>query len=81
MPVKKISVSLPAELVDEARCQAGKAGLSAFIAAAVEKELRSHKLKEALDWFDRTYGPPSPEAEAWAKEKWQETKDAWASGA
>jgi hypothetical protein len=72
MPVKKISVSLPAELVDEARCQAGKAGLSAFIAAAVEKELRSHKLKEALDWFDKTYGPPTQEDIDWAERAWQE---------
>ena len=55
MPVKKISVSLPAELVDEARCQAGKAGLSAFIAAAVENELRSYRMKQFLKELDEEW--------------------------
>jgi hypothetical protein len=70
--VKKISISLPEELVAEARCQAGEGGLSALIAAALERELRSRKLQEALDWFDQTYGPPSEEAKEWAERAWQE---------
>jgi hypothetical protein len=64
MAVKKISVSMPADVVDRAREAAGESGLSAFITTCVEQQLRSRNLRKAIDWFEETYGPITAEEEA-----------------
>jgi len=72
MAVQKISVSLPEELVQEARDRVGVGGVSGLLAESLEKELRARRLKDALDAFDQEFGPPMQkdyaQAEKWLKD-------------
>ena len=67
----KIAVSLPDELVAEARraVAEGRAGsVSAYVAEAMAEMSRRHSLGELLDAWDAELGAPSAGAEAWATE-------------
>src|SRR6266545_5733694 len=71
---RKIAVSLPEELVDEVQ-RAVREGHASSVSAYVTDALRERKtkgsLQELLDELDREYGPPGPEALAWAKKVWK----------
>lgn len=69
MTVEKITVSLPAELVAEARLAValGKAAsVSAYVAQAMARHKREDDLAALLDEMDEEFGPPSDEAYEWA---------------
>ena len=68
MAMQKVSVTLPKELVDEARCIAGEGGLSRFVAESVEKNLKRHFLEEAIREWEKQYGPITDEELERAKE-------------
>ncbi|MDE3077289.1 MAG: hypothetical protein KGJ86_17880 [Chloroflexota bacterium] len=72
MAVKKISVSLPEELVEEAKQLVGSGGMSGLLAESLERELRSRRLKEAFDWFDKQYGSPGQDDIERAGRIWKE---------
>ncbi|HLG70173.1 MAG TPA: hypothetical protein VK009_07085 [Chloroflexota bacterium] len=61
MAMEKVSVTLPAELVAQARALAGAGGLSRFVAESLERNLRRAKLQEAIEEWEREYGPIEPE--------------------
>lgn len=54
--MEKVSVTLPAELVDEAKSLAGEGGFSRFVAYSLAQRLRSMKLLEAVKEFEARYG-------------------------
>jgi Arc/MetJ-type ribon-helix-helix transcriptional regulator len=65
----KIAISLPDELVDQARraVAAGRAtSVSAYIAESVMQRERRDSLIELLDDLDRELGAPGAEAQEWA---------------
>jgi len=65
----KIAVSLPDELVDQARravVEGRAASVSAYIAESLMQRERRDSLIELLDDLDRELGPPGPEAREWA---------------
>lgn len=59
MKVDKISISLEAELGDEVRAAASRAGVgvSSWLAGAAAARLRAEALAEFLDKWERKYGP------------------------
>jgi Arc/MetJ-type ribon-helix-helix transcriptional regulator len=66
----KIAVSLPDELVEAARQAVAEnraASVSAYVADALRERERAQGLAALLDEWDREFGPPGPEATAWAK--------------
>jgi Arc/MetJ-type ribon-helix-helix transcriptional regulator len=68
----KIAVSLPDELVAEARLAVseGRAeSVSAYVADAMREKDGRETLGEVLDAWDKEFGPPGPEAFAWADEQ------------
>jgi Arc/MetJ-type ribon-helix-helix transcriptional regulator len=68
----KIAVSLPDELVADARAavEAGRAAsVSAYVADALRAKRSTKSLREVLDLLDAELGPAGPAAEAWAKEQ------------
>ena len=68
----KIAVSLPDELVAEARAavREGRAdSVSGYIAQAMAERMRRESLATLLDDLDRELGAPSEEAKAWADEQ------------
>lgn len=74
MAVKKITISLDAELADEIRrdAEASSSTVSAWIAEAAEEELRHRRAVEALRAYEAECGP-IPESHIQAvEEQWQE---------
>ena len=66
----KVTVSIPNRLIAaaEAKVRAGGApSLSALVTDALAEKLEHERLVDLLDAMDREYGPPSAEAEAWAR--------------
>ena len=59
MKVDKISISLEAELGDEVRAAASRAGVgvSSWLAEAAAARLRAEALAEFLDKWERKHGP------------------------
>lgn len=67
----KIAISLPDELVDDAReaVRAGRAAsVSAYIANALVARKREHTLESLVADLKAEFGEPSPEDDAWAAE-------------
>jgi hypothetical protein len=62
-PATRVSLSLPEGTADAIRQRVGRREFSAFIAAAVERELRGQILDEYLADYERRKGPLSPEAQ------------------
>ena len=70
MTTTKVAVTMPAELLAEAkrtvRLRRAKS-LSAFVSEAVDEKLARDELAAVLDQMDAEYGKPSREARAWAR--------------
>jgi hypothetical protein len=60
MPVEKVSLSLEADVVAEARAEAG-GNLSAYVNEALEARLRNRHLRRVLDEFRHEFPPLDPE--------------------
>ncbi|CAL9298926.1 MULTISPECIES: CopG family transcriptional regulator [unclassified Streptomyces] len=65
---QKVSVSMPADRIAAVRARVGKRGFSAYVSAAVERQLQRDLLEELLQEKEAAIGPPSPEIEAWAED-------------
>jgi len=65
----KLAVSLPDRLVAEAKraVQAGRAdSVSAYVARAMERQVKTDTLAELLDELDRLHGRPGEQDFEWA---------------
>lgn len=59
MPVEKVSMSLDAEVLAQARERVGGRGVSAYVNAAVRRQLRRDALAEVLAEMREANGPVS----------------------
>jgi hypothetical protein len=71
MPVEKVSLSLEADVVAEARAEAG-GNLSAFVNEALEARLRNRNLRRVLDEFRHEFPPLDPEEDAQVRREYQQ---------
>lgn len=74
----RITVSLPDELVEQARVavELGIAGsVSAYVAEALAEKRPRTSLKDVLDEWDKEFGPVDPEIQAWADRVLDELED------
>lgn len=69
--VSKVSVSLPDVLTRSVRERVGRGRFSAYVAAAVERQLELDRLAELVDDFEERLGRPINE------EKMAEAEAAW----
>ena len=70
MTSAKVALSIPAELLCQARAEvaSGRAkNLSTFVSEALRQKLRRDELAAILDPMDAEYGPVNKSARAWAK--------------
>ncbi|MFF4867661.1 hypothetical protein ACIPQA_13500 [Streptomyces sp. NPDC090109] len=67
-PATRVSLSLPEGTAEAIRARAGKRGFSAFVAAAVERELRGRVLDEYLADYGSRKGPVSDQARHGARQ-------------
>ncbi|MGA5067267.1 hypothetical protein ACPB9E_26445 [Streptomyces exfoliatus] len=71
-PATRVSLSLPEGTAEAIRARVGKREFSAFVAAAVERELRGQVLDEYLADYERRNGPVSQEASRNARQIFDE---------
>lgn len=61
MATKKITVTIPEELIDEIRAEAAERGLSAYVAEALRFKRDRDRLLELVNWLGEEYGPVTEE--------------------
>jgi hypothetical protein len=67
-PATRVSLSLPEGTAEAIRARVGRREFSAFIAEAVERELRGHVLDEYLADYESRKGPVSEQARQRARQ-------------
>ena len=68
--VKKVSVSMPEELVSAVRARAGSGGFSRYVTDAVDREIRNDLIADLIDELDAEHGPVPPDVRAQARREW-----------
>lgn len=74
MPVVKRSISFDADLIEEIEQLAAEqtgGNLSALVGQALEQRLKSRRLREALDDWEREFGPIPQELVDEAEREWE----------
>lgn len=57
MATKKVTVTIPEDLLDEIRAEAAERGLSAYVAEALRSKRDRDRLVELVDWLQEEHGP------------------------
>lgn len=56
MATKKVTVTIPEDLLDEIRAEAAERGLSAYVAEALRFKRDRDRLRELADWLQEEHG-------------------------
>jgi Post-segregation antitoxin CcdA len=80
MPAEKVSLSLDADVVAEARAEAG-GNLSAYVNGALGARLRSRHLRRVLDELRHEFPPLDPEEDAKVRREFDEAMEKALAGA
>ncbi|MBL7487712.1 CopG family transcriptional regulator [Frankia sp. AgB1.9] len=67
MGAQTIMISVPDDLLEEVRAQAGEENLSAYITEVLRRQLARDRLGELVDWLEGEYGPITDEERAAAR--------------
>ncbi|MGH3550394.1 MAG: hypothetical protein ACRDQU_20205 [Pseudonocardiaceae bacterium] len=73
MAIAKVSVSVDADLLAEARELAGRRGLSALINDALRVRLQHARVDRLLDEMDTEFGPVPTKIEEEVRRQWPQT--------
>ncbi|MFD4034144.1 hypothetical protein ACFWVP_27460 [Streptomyces sp. NPDC058637] len=66
---------MPAGRIAAVKARVGARGFSAYISAAVERQIQRDLLEESLREREAEIGRPSPEVQNWTAEIFQEAED------
>ncbi|MEV4439735.1 CopG family transcriptional regulator [Streptomyces sp. NPDC049577] len=69
MATKKVTVTIPEDLLDEIRAEAAERGLSAYVAEALRFKRDRDRLRELVDWLQEEHGPVTDDERAAAFEE------------
>jgi hypothetical protein len=58
-PTQKYSITIPRDIAEAARARSGPSGLSAYVAAAVARQLERDNLNELIAVAEAEHGPVS----------------------
>ncbi|MEU5917560.1 CopG family transcriptional regulator [Streptomyces sp. NPDC047141] len=61
MATKKVTVTIPEDLLEEVRAEAGDQGLSAYVSEALRLRRDRDRLGELVGWLEEEYGPVTEE--------------------
>ncbi|MFD0469672.1 CopG family transcriptional regulator [Nonomuraea thailandensis] len=64
MATKKITVTVPEDLLEEIRADAAERGLSAYVAEALRAKRDRDRLRELVGWLEEEYGPVTEDERA-----------------
>ncbi|MFB7497147.1 CopG family transcriptional regulator [Streptomyces sp. NPDC056161] len=56
-PTQKYSITMPRDIADAARARGGPSGLSAYVAAAVARQIERDNLNELIQVAEAEHGP------------------------
>ena len=71
MPVSKVSLTIEAEVLAEARDRAGRRELSSYVNEALRRQLQRDRLGELLAEMDESSGPVPDEMLEEARRLWR----------
>ncbi|MFE6924757.1 hypothetical protein ACFVAV_27285 [Nocardia sp. NPDC057663] len=54
---RKVTVTIPADLIDEIRSETGERGLSSYVAEALRAKRDRDRLVELVEWLQAEHGP------------------------
>jgi Arc/MetJ family transcription regulator len=74
MPLEKVSLTLDADLLSQAREAAGHRGLSSFVNEALRIKLQHERLRRLLDQMDLEFGPIPDDELKRARKVWPAAK-------
>jgi len=60
-PTEKLSITMPQDIADAARARSGTGGLSAYVAAAVARQVERDNLNELIAVAEAEHGPITEE--------------------
>nr|MDT0661705.1 hypothetical protein [Micromonospora sp. DSM 115978] len=60
-PTQKYSISMPRDLAEAARARGGRSGLSAYVSAAVARQIERDNLAELIAVGEAEHGPVTDE--------------------
>ncbi|MCM1975214.1 CopG family transcriptional regulator [Streptomyces sp. G1] len=60
-PTQKYSISMPRDIAEAARARSGPSGLSAYVTAAVARQIERDNLAELIASAEEEHGPITPE--------------------
>lgn len=69
LATKKVTVTIPEELLEEIRADAAERGLSAYVAEALRFKRDRDRLLELVNWLEEEYGPVTDDERAAAMEE------------
>jgi hypothetical protein len=69
MATKKVTVTIPEDLLDEIRAEAAERGLSAYVAEALRFKRDRDRLQELVDWLEEEHGPVTEDERTAATEE------------
>lgn len=69
MATKKVTVTIPEELLEEIRGEAADRGLSAYVAEALRFKRDRDRLQELVDWLQEEHGSVTEDERAAAFEE------------
>ncbi|MER6833892.1 CopG family transcriptional regulator [Streptomyces cellulosae] len=72
MATKKVTVTIPEDLLDEIRVDAVERGLSAYVTEALRFKRDRDRLRELVDWLQEEHGPVTEDEQAAALEELDE---------
>ncbi|MEY9943300.1 metal-responsive CopG/Arc/MetJ family transcriptional regulator [Kitasatospora sp. GAS1066B] len=64
MASKKITVTIPEELLEEIRSDAAERGISAYVAEALQYKRDRDRLQELVGWLEDEHGAVTPDERA-----------------
>ena len=60
-PTQKYSITMPRDIADAARSRSGPSGLSAYVAAAVKRQVERDNLNDLITVAEAEHGPITDE--------------------
>ncbi len=76
MAMKKVSVTLDADLVAEIKTELGEGGFSAYLNEALRRQRQRERLERLLEDLAEEYGPIPEGARRWAESlDWPEERE------
>ncbi|MFF2850227.1 CopG family transcriptional regulator [Streptomyces sp. NPDC058001] len=69
MATKKVTVTIPEDLLEEIRAEAAERGMSAYVAEALRFKRDRDRLRELVGWLEEEHGPVTESERATVREE------------